>query len=272
MTTLNPAPVRRLNIGRVLTRTFTVFGDTRGGVFVAALVLWALPLALVNQATAMPAYVWLDAMVNHLGWTRSMDTMQRMEVLQFFRVTFNSLKDAVPFALFKGVAISMVLRALDGERPRLVEDLLRGMNLWPVLLVVAVARDFVLVIGFVALVVPGVIIAVWAVALIPTLAAERRGPFQALARALALSRGSRWRVLLVLTIYAAAVVAYGLATTRGLRALHGALHEWPSWFWTAIGWLRVLPLAVVGTTGAAVLYHELRRAKEGVREVAAAFD
>ena len=125
-------------------------------------------------------------------------------------------------------------------------------------------------VGFASLllIVPGLILAaMWYVA-IPACVLEGAGPFAALSRSSELTKGSRWKVvgvaLLIFLIIAipAAVVQGVLGYTLG---------------WTGVAVGSYLARVVGGAFGAivaAVLYHDLRVAREGIDtdRIAAVFD
>ena len=112
---------------------------------------------------------------------------------------------------------------------------------------------------------------VWAAAL-PALVIEKVGVFAAFGRSAVLTRGNRWRVLRLLFFYS---VIGGLLQIPGriILAVVGA-----GMIGSAVSLITFLALALVytlvGVTGVAVIYFELRRIREGIapEALAAVFD
>jgi uncharacterized membrane protein len=134
---------------------------------------------------------------------------------------------------------------------------------------IAIIVGIAMVGGFILLVVPGVLVALALCVAFPVRIAERRGVFASIQRSRDLTRGYRWRIFLACLAYFGAVVVLQmvLAVVRLVLPI------------SAITWtITVTPLlsgvtSLFGAVGIAVIYCELRAAKEGARptDVAAAF-
>lgn len=90
--------------------------------------------------------------------------------------------------------------------------------------------------------------------MIPAVVVERAGPFAALKRSIALTRGSRLRILLVLLVVWAIRIGAGALIVRGTSGETTVI----------VDLLATLVLGALEATMNAVAYHDLRRAKEGV--------
>lgn len=122
--------------------------------------------------------------------------------------------------------------------------------------------------GFVLLIIPGVILWVmWSVAA-PVCVVEGEGPLASLSRSARLTKGNRWRifgVVLVIDIVSQlgqGVVQLGLSEAAGV--LVGAIG---TFLWMALA-------QTFSSIAVAVIYHDLRVAQEGidVERIAAVFD
>jgi len=151
---------------------------------------------------------------------------------------------------------------------RLVESLNVGLRrFWPLIGLVLVSLVTVTMLGFILLVVPGLILCtIWFVGL-PACIVEQLGPWTSLRRSLGLTRGHRWKV-------------FGLTLLLLVPGLGTLLVE---------TWLAALASPVVRAVGELmfygiwaafisviliVTYHDLRMAKEGtdIEQIAGVFD
>jgi ABC-type multidrug transport system fused ATPase/permease subunit len=155
--------------------------------------------------------------------------------------------------LYQGMVVVLVQDVQDGRRDQSVVYLLRSVDevFWP-LVAVSILFGIGVGIGFVLLIVPGLILMViWSV-VAPVTVLERPGVFAAFARSRALVSGNGWNVfaVIVLVFFAVAVisVAAGLASVS-LGSVGRALVQW------AVNAV----LAPVTALSASVLYFALRR-------------
>jgi hypothetical protein len=155
--------------------------------------------------------------------------------------------------LFTGMVVQLVADLQDGRRDHSARQLLSAAT--PVLgqlILVAIVAGICIVVGFVLIIVPGLIlITIWSVAA-PVVVLERPGVFAALGRSRELVRGSGWQVfgvifvLFFLVLFVSAGIeiaanAGGTATALVARVVVGVL---------------TAPLSALA---AAVLYFELLR-------------
>ena len=155
------------------------------------------------------------------------------------------------------------------RRPvRLVESLNVGLSRFLPLIGIAIVAGFLILLGTILLIIPGLILyTMWFVG-VPACVVERLGPWTSLRRSRELTKGYRWKVfalglLLVVVNLGGSVVASSLTALAGnpIVGLTGQL------IWTGIA---AAFSAVVFT----VTYYDLRVIKEGVDidQVAAVFD
>ena len=131
-------------------------------------------------------------------------------------------------------------------------------------------------IGFLLLVIPGIILALrWAVA-VPACVVENKGPFESMRRSAELTKGHRWKifgiwVLLTIAAIVILIIAGALAGLGVVVAPEGLGRLLIAGIITLILTAIVTAYSYVLNT---MIYHDLRTAKEGVNteEIAAVFD
>lgn len=189
------------------------------------------------------------------------------------------------FALFVllGVALGFILQAvltfatvvdLNGRKVSATEAFSSVLRIFPPLMILGLLYFLGIAAGFVALVVPGLmLLAAWAV-VVPVRLIEKTGILDALSRSAELTKGHRWAVLGLLLIFGLIGGVLSLVT----RPLFS-----PAMILRVAGqpWLYVVLLSAVAaisaaitSTGTACLYFVLRTAKEGIapEQLATVFD
>ena len=169
------------------------------------------------------------------------------------------------------------VQELRGRRVSFGEFFGRGLAQGGAAIRVALLSGILLILAFIALVVPGVILYVmWWVA-IPVAVIERPGAMASLRRSAALTAGNRWRVFGLILSFTLAVVVVGAllgGLAAGLAFAVGADEVRIDQVSTLAGWLLAALLMAAQAVLTAVSYYHLRVAKEGVGidEIAAVFD
>lgn len=154
-----------------------------------------------------------------------------------------------------------VLQALRGSPVSVGALFGRGFSKLGSVFVVSLGFGFFVVLGFLLLFVPGVIALCALYVAIPAVVVEPVAPGEALRRSRALTSGSRWAVLAIALVVGVVTIASlgisGLVAVLGGSALP---HPFPALVATAI----LVFASPLGACAAAVAYHDLRVAKEGV--------
>lgn len=238
-----------IEIGRVIQRLFAVLGRNFVTFFVLALLLVGLPNAVVGFFR--PAEIHSDPM-SAFGPG----------------LFFAGLTALITSAILQGTLIYGTVEDLNGRRPSIGDSLAMGLRAFLPLIVVSFLMAIGLVFGFMLLIVPGLfLLCLWSVA-IPALVAERTGIFGAFTRSAELTRGNRWRIFLLVVIWACAafVVSMIVAAVTGAGAVaSGGLQAFVLSPAAIIVNAVVSALTtLVAATGVAVLYVELREAREEV--------
>src|SRR5262245_15048927 len=253
--TVTPAYARpvegELRVGHVFSTAWTIFSANFTTFFVIGLIV-ALPnlLLLMAVPTETTAFGTTPSPAG-LGWrvfvglalATILNLMAQAVILyiafQYLRGHSGSVGDAVQ----KGLARFLPILGLV---------FLFGLGIW---------------VGFLLLVIPGIMLMVrWSVA-VPACVLEGTGPVASLRRSAALTKGHRWKIFgIFLLVWIVSMVVAGLL---GLIAdqFGRTANLFANFCWTAC-WAAYFNSVLV------MLYHDLRVGKEGVdvNQIAAVFD
>jgi uncharacterized membrane protein (DUF485 family) len=245
-------PDRKIDIGRTMQRGFEAIGRHVPAYAGLSLLLGGLPNSLAtylmvkdtasgNRAIFTSPYYWGVVLAAWLCGALLQATLVRSAILD-----------------------------LSGRPADIGASLLAALKLILPLIGLTVLSAIVRGVGFVLLIVPGIIVYIMLVVSVPVLVEERLGVVDSMARSQELTKGSRWRILGLLLIFLLFYIL--LAATLDFAASRIGSQA-------VIG--QVLADGVVGTINAllvatmtASLYVELRTVKEGAttESLAAIFD
>jgi hypothetical protein len=217
---------RPLNVGAIISRTFNIYVDQASVLLPAAAVVFVLSGILTTLLIAASPALALLALVIALAAT----------------------------TLFTGMIVELVADVQDGRRDATVGQLLRAVTpVFGKLILVGVVAGIGIAIGFILIVVPGLILAtIWSVAA-PVVVLERPPGLGALGRSRELVRGHGWEAFGVI-----AVLVIGVGILAAVLELVGDSAG------TDVGLVvRVVVqilTAPLSALAASVLYFELRRA------------
>ncbi|MFI5009391.1 MAG: hypothetical protein ACHQDY_03860 [Solirubrobacterales bacterium] len=227
-----------VDVGAVLRRTFEIYVDQAAVLMPAAAVVVGIAVILgAVLIAASPGLAFIAAILSLVATT-----------------------------LFTGMVVELVADIRDGRRDASVGQLLQAVT--PVLgqlILVAIAAGIGILIGFILLVVPGLILAtLWAVAA-PVVVLERPGGLRALGRSRELVRGNGWNVFAVILLL---VILVGL--------LSGAIGFAAESAGTGVGLVvRVIVgilTAPISALAAAVLYFDLGGSRTDTAAIASPTD
>ena len=180
---------------------------------------------------------------------------------------------AILVQLFLGYFLTAALvygtiRELRGSRANLGECVGRGLALVFPVIGVAFVAFIAGALGFLLLIVPGLIVVTMLWVAIPAAVVERPGVIRSLGRSRELTKGSRWRVFGIIVI----LFVIEVLPTGVVDALLGATGNLTAYL--VVSWLVTAFVMAFSAVVAAVGYHDLRVAKEGVdvEQIAAVFD
>lgn len=237
-------------VGRVLNRTSSVLSRNFLPFFVVT-ALANLPTVLLFKGAETAAPGDTDALI----WGVVM-----MVVSLILVVVLSTLSQAV--------VLYGAFQDMRGRRVDLKELLQVGLRRFFPILGLAFCMALLGGLGFILLIVPGVILlTMWFVAT-PVCVVEQLGPIRSMGRSRQLTKGHRWKIfgLMVVLIMVSGIASQtiSLALTAMGGAMLGVIGEV---LWNGV-WGAFYAIAVV------VTYHDLRVAKEGIdiEQIAAVFD
>jgi hypothetical protein len=171
-----------------------------------------------------------------------------------------------------GALVFGTVQHLNGRKAGVREIIGRGFSRIVPVIVIAILFSIALGIGLLLVVVPGIfLLVVWSVA-IPASVVERSGIFGAFDRSWQLTKGYRWPVLGILLILLAILI--GLQLTIGILVAIAVFATDSLFLVIAINYVVTAISGALMSVAIAVIYHDLRVAKEGVStaQLAAVFD
>jgi hypothetical protein len=216
----------RLDVGGVIRRVFDIYVDQASVLMPAAAVVFVVTGIISTVLVAASSTLALVSLLISL----------------------------VATTLFTGMVVELVADVQDGRRDASPGQLLRSAT--PVLgqlILVGIVAGVGIVIGFVLIVVPGlVLITIWSVAA-PVVVLEHPGVFAALGRSRQLVRGNGWQVFgVILVLY----VLVGVVSF----IIEGAAESAGSGVGIVVRVIVGVLTAPLPALAAAVLYFELRGA------------
>jgi hypothetical protein len=246
-----PVGERRFEIGRVVERTFSVIGRNFVAFYLLTLILSSLPTVVAEALSE----AYRDGAAFGLA--------SSLASLAIYLLNF------ITSLLVQGAVVWGAVADLNGRKAGLGELFRQGAQRALPVLGVSIVMGLATGLGLVLFLVPGLILAtVWCTA-VPVTVIERPKGLAALSRSADLTRGSRWAIFGLLMLYVVlALIEVTIAATLG--RLIGA---------TGPAYIVIVALidalvVLVGAVGGAVLYVELRAAREGVapETLASVFD
>lgn len=170
------------------------------------------------------------------------------------------LASTIFVAILQAALVRSVILDLNGRPPRVRASLTAAVRLILPTIAISILSLLLTVVGFLLLVVPGIIVYIMLMVAIPVLVEERAGVFASMRRSRELTKGSRWRIFLLLLVY----FTLGFATDLLIRWIFSSTgvdeHSAAMLSQTIGGGLMSLLMAVL----TASLYVELRSVREGV--------
>lgn len=252
------APVEKIDIGRVIGRGFEALRAHFFPFFAVA--------ALLAGAPAFFMQYWM------LTGAATADLDYILSLAYWAPILGSLLATMVAGALLQGVLVRSTILTLSGREADLSHSVMLALRLLIPIVLVSIVIAVLTVIGFMFLIVPGVMIYCAFIVTVPALIEERRGIFGSMQRSRDLTRGSRKRVFVLLVVFwVFSVIISGLLNAvSGVSPMgagmspNGAYPELPdpilAGTMAAIG--SGLSSVIVAVLTAA-LYVELRTVKEG---------
>lgn len=176
--------------------------------------------------------------------------------------------------LLQGIVVAIAVRDLDGEGGDLSDGVMSALARLLPMIALSIVSGIGILLGFVLLIVPGVILMLMWMVAVPVLVHERRGVFESLGRSAELTAGSKgWLFLLLLLYWGTSLMLSGAVAALTVAELSYDGRDamlFPIVVGAVVQSLNGLLLAGLQ----AALYVELRQYKEGAApgELAAIFE
>ena len=200
------ATVEDFQIGRVISRTFGVFGRNIA-TFLLAAALIMLPVLVVGILFGSINYFQVGMAK---GWLLGAAAAAVQIICAF---------------LLQATLVKSTISELNGARPTLGGALSTGLSLIVPIAIIAILNLLGVMLGFMLLIVPGLmLLAGWSV-IVPVRVAENTGIGETFSRSWSLTKGSRWKIFGLLVMYGVVVILLsmlvGLVAGVGIASTGG---------------------------------------------------
>lgn len=234
----------RFDIGRVFSNSFAAIGGA--------------PLAFIGVsllANGLPGPVIASIMNHDIRNPMSLENWAQLPAF----VAVSAIAWLVLGTFLQLALIRLALDALNGRKADAVRAMRGAVRILPVGIAVSILMWIGIGLGLMLLVVPGIIAMLTWFVVMPVLVHERRSVFDTFSRSGELTRGFRWRLLLLLML---AAIAAMLATSLvGALVIAGGVARGA--FGTVVQTIANTLLGTIPPAGLAAVYHEMRTEKEG---------
>ena len=239
----------RFEIGRIPQGVFGVLGRNLVTFLILSVVLLGVP-GLISQLL-----------------TASINSNPALAGVKLIATAAISIVGVVFSFILQAALVGGTISDLNGRKLTAGEMLAGKAPLILPLFGLGILQGFATGLGFVFLLVPGLIMmTVWIVT-VPALVIEKTGVFGSFSRSAELTRGHRWSVFAILLVYFIAVgiiSSVNLVLMGGTTAAIAASHVGFNPIVVGFNVVFNVLIGMVSATGVAVIYYELRRSREGV--------
>ena len=246
----------KLEIGRVISETIGVIRRNFLTFFLLSLVLSGIPTAILGYFQA--------------GLISDQAASGTFNPALISSTLLGVLAAVITASILQGALVYGTVQDLNGRRSTVAECLATGLRAFLPLFIVSLLLGLAIALGFILLIVPGIMIAcAWCVA-VPALVADRTTIGGAFKRAAELTRGNRWQILGLFVVILGVMIVFGLvvgvisAVVIVPMVLAGVSPEAVAAnpVMIPINMVSNALTSLVSSTGVAVLYVELRRVRE----------
>lgn len=227
----------KIDIGRVVQRGFDALGRHLPAYLLLGILFSGLPSFIVQVAA-------VDYEID-IGST-------------WLVFMFGSLISWVGGSLLQGAVVRSTLRDLGGMTPQIGQSLLVAARAIIPLVVISILVALLCGIGFLLLIVPGIMVYVAFSVAVPVLIEEDAGVFGSLQRSRELTRGSRWRIFLLCLIFFILYLLISSLASAVAAALSDGIYL-TAFIQAAFATISAVIIAGLLTS----LYLELRTVREG---------
>ena len=247
----------RFEMSNVLELTFSAIGKNALIFFGAATLLVGLPTLLIG--------LWSLQLADPYGFASTEGAL----------VTFAGfVVSALGGILLQGTVLKAAINGFNGKKTSFGDALATGLGRFLPLLGAGIMVGLGTTLGYILLIVPGVILSIMWVVTAPVIVGEKEGVFSAMGRSRDLTRNHRWAILFLIIVYfIAAWIMTGAASFLG--AAVGAAGATEQFYLLAVvDAVIAVVISVLSSAGISALYFELRTSKEGMvpDQIASIFD
>jgi hypothetical protein len=209
----------RFSIGRVFSRGFGTIGANPAKAVAMAILVAGVPIIAYHYL-----YQWLFQWLYQglFQWEIS-SPADRLMALKIAVWLISLIISSVLGALAEGGFVPLVIARDAGEQPSFGQALRSAARAAPLLIALGLIMGIALVLGMVALAVPGImLLIIWTVAP-AALVNERIGILAALGRSRMLTKGARWAILgiVLIILFVAGAVQAVTGAVSGLARISG---------------------------------------------------
>ena len=257
-TSISEAGDRTVSIGRIFSRAFGTMGSNPVTVFGISFLFGAVPGVVINLVG------------QRLGFTQQNFLTGAITPALYATMAIVTAVLSIVFAMLtQGALVRATAAHSEGREASFAESATVGLRSVVPLFLLGILLGLGVMLGFVFLIVPGILLWVmWAVAA-PALVEEGTGVIGAFGRSRFLTKGARWSVfgvgvvIVVLYWIFSAISGAVMIAVYGTQGLLAAMQQGiPFWFLIGSAVISTLLTAVVATIQTS-LYIELRDWKDG---------
>ncbi len=205
------------------------------------LVIWAL---LVDDGLA-----FLQFDVNKVGWTG------------FAGGSFISM--VLGFIAYASIVYGAIEQQA-GNKIGVIKMLSGGVNQLVPVVLASILITLLTLLGYILLIIPGVIISLALAATVPAIVAEKLGPLEALKRSASLTDGFKWTIFWAMMVIGLIELVLNFALEFLQQAPVTSGTDSSLYIPIAVFLIQTAITTALGGTVAAAIYSQLRTAKEGV--------
>lgn len=246
--------MRSQGLGEILSNAFNIYKSNAANLLlIVAIVVVPLSFigALLTEVAASPE----ETTVEILGQPVTVAEPRTFAVVIAAAIIAVAI-GVVIWAISEAAIVRGASQATIGDSVDIEASYRWGLKRFGSVLLVAVLVGLMVAIGFVLLIIPGIIFIVFLSVSIPALVIENRRGREAMRRSWNLVSGNFWHALVVILV--AAIIT---GVVSGLIGAIGGSNWFVRWIFTAIGQIVTVPFTAIVTV---LLYLDLRARKEAL--------
>jgi len=244
-----PGGMRPRTLGEILSEAFRIYKENAAKLLIIVAVI-VVPLSFISAAG-----------VRLLGEPKLHRVGTTIEYSRSFGVTVAALLigaaiGVITWAILQAAMLRGAAQATIGDPVDVEASYRWGLRRFGSVLLLAILVGIVVVLGFILLIIPGIIFLVFLSVSEPALIVENRRGTEAMSRSWNLVRGHFWHALVVILV--AAIIT---GVVQGILTAIGGDNWFVRWIFTAIAQIITAPFTALVTV---LLYLDLRARKEAL--------